>query len=125
MENRGTQTDEMDCHRIQIPRSTQTISVVARSVETSIESDHFDESNYKSDESKDKVPECSLEIATQTDFHLRVSNFQMQPIEQPRSQYLLPNLISSKLLAVAAGIQTTKNCANHTQDVHLLMLKSN
>lgn len=120
----------MDCHRLQIPRSTQTISVVARSVETFIESDHFPESNSspKTDESLEQVPVCSIEIATQTDFHLKVSNFQMQPIEQPRSQYLLPNLISSKLLAVAAGIQTdfqTKNCVHLCKGVHLLMLKSN
>lgn len=108
MENRGTQTDEMDRHRIQIPRSTQTISVVAKSVETSIESDfsvnsfHFHESN--SSRKVDCVSKCFVEISTQTDCNLQVSNFQLQPIAQPSSQYLLPHLISSKLLAVAGTL---------------------
>ncbi len=93
MENRGIQTDEMDSLKIQIPRSTQTISIATRSVETEIDN--------ISHESIIGVS-CSLEVATQTEADLKVSHFQLQPIVQPTtSQYLLPNLISSKLLAVA------------------------
>lgn len=105
LENRGTQTDEMNRYKIQYPRSTQTISVLAKSVETSIELDLLKNSDCfhetKSSSIIAGVPKDSLEMATQTDFNLKVSNFQLQPVVQPRSQFLLPHLISSKLIAVA------------------------
>lgn len=104
LENRGTQTEEMDRYTIQVPRSTQTISVVAKSVETSIEFDLFKNSENTSSnkiDSMESVVKCSIEMATQTDFDFKVSNFQLQPIVQPKSQYLLPHLISSTLFAVA------------------------
>lgn len=97
----------MDFLKIQIPRSTQTVAVVARSVETSIESDlleNSDDFHENNSSLKIKSIESINDVATQTDFNLQVSNFQLQPIVQPSSQYLLPHLISSKLLAVAGTL---------------------
>lgn len=110
VENRGTQTDDEDGLPIQIPRSTQTISIATKSVETWIESDECNSLPSISDRvgSINGVLKCSLEVATQTEFDLKVTNFQMQPFVQPTNQYLLPNLISSKLLAVAGTLKFRK-----------------
>ncbi|XP_037040029.1 centrosomal protein of 290 kDa isoform X1 [Bradysia coprophila] len=111
LENRGTQTDEADSLTIQIPRSTQTISIETNSVETAIEVEFLENHcqfrectslrSVNDIESIDDVSKCLIEVATQTESSLKVTNFQMQPFVQPANQYLLPNLISSKLLAVA------------------------
>lgn len=123
LENRGTQTDEMDRYKIQYPRSTQTISVLLKSVETSTEFDLLKNSYYfHENESTSMIskvesiqpiagfPKHAIEMATQTDLNLKVSNFQLQPVAQPKSQYLFPHLISSNLLALAGRSDFQKLC---------------